>query len=177
MLNVECFFRFMVPMGIQFWKSPLPVTVAQPSRLRVLAASRRQFGKRAPGRCPNPQAGRLRYFAVHEQALGTMEPAIGAPVSDPASWQAIASNEPRRCSALRFMERAGVMQTPLGPPFVPLSSKVSAARANFSFSSSSSSSSSLCCFGCSINRAVFSAFLVVKHLCSFVSGADHRLCG
>jgi len=88
-------------MGIQFWKSPLPVTVAQPSRLRVLAASRRQFGKRAPGRCPNPQAGRLRYFAVHEQALGTMEPAIGAPVSDPASWQAIASNEPRRCSALR----------------------------------------------------------------------------
>ena len=35
--------------------------VAQPSRLRVLAASLRQFGKRVPGRCPNPQAGRLRY--------------------------------------------------------------------------------------------------------------------
>jgi len=39
--------------------------------------------------------------------------------------------------------------------FVPLSSKVSAARANSSFSSSSSSSSSLCYFGCGISRAVF----------------------
>jgi len=41
-------------------------TVAQPSRLRVLAASRRQFGKRAPGRCPNPQAGRLRYLVQRD---------------------------------------------------------------------------------------------------------------
>ena len=43
--------------------------VAQASRLRVKAASRRQFRKHAPGRCSNPQPGRLRYPGGRAQAL------------------------------------------------------------------------------------------------------------
>jgi hypothetical protein len=33
--------------------------------------------------------------------VGTRNPAIGAPGTIPASWRTVASNEPRRCSALR----------------------------------------------------------------------------
>ena len=43
--------------------------VAQASRLRVKAASRRQFRTRAPGRCSNPQPRRLRYGGGRAQAL------------------------------------------------------------------------------------------------------------
>ena len=38
--------------------------VARASRLRVEAASRRQFLRHAPGRCLNPQPGRPRYIEV-----------------------------------------------------------------------------------------------------------------
>jgi len=75
------------------------VTVAQPSRLRVLAASRRQFGKRAPGRCPNPQAGRLRYADSWEvsTSLRTCSPAMNLTLLE------ITGRQKRRLSPLLLL--------------------------------------------------------------------------
>jgi len=60
--------------------------VAQPSRLRVLAASRRQFDGHAPGRCWNSQPRRLRYN-------GSMALSMPLPASPVSQWITIHRSE------------------------------------------------------------------------------------